>query len=203
MMKKTMKQDAFTLIEMLISITVFTIFIGAAIGTYNLFHRAQQQSADQREIVQETQRIFEHLTELVQESRIDFERYEEEQPSVLGPIQSHQLYLIDPESRERYELTWDPYEESLSEQWFVGEGVPSPGYLEPVVLHDVLFSVEEIDFTIYPNLDPYDPENSQDSGLQFQPIVRMELLVSRPGRVSERLYMDLETSITSRFYSQR
>ena len=52
------QKAAFTLIEMIIAITVFTIFIGFAISAYLTFHRADQDALTNRSLLMESEAIL-------------------------------------------------------------------------------------------------------------------------------------------------
>ncbi len=225
-MKNLGKNPAFTLLEMIIAITVFTIFIGFSISTYLSFHRADQEALEQRSLMLEIQGTMDQISEAVRSNKIDYSgAYSEEETGsgrdILGSLSdslsvslfgaSHVLNekvlsLVSPDGATKYVYTWDDDEEvqTLSLQVFdldEGAWVAADGYTEgPVLLHGENTKVTYANFRIFPDVDPYDSDNASDDDVQYQPTVQINLTFSVPGRVRPTVDLELQTSITSRFY---
>lgn len=196
------KKGAFTLLEMIIAITVFTIFIGFAMSSYLSLHRAQEESGAERNMLFEAQNVMDILVDAIKENKIDYEAYQSEKSwagDVLGQtvgryydlgfggnvLGGGDLYLVSP-GGDSLVFEWDSESGMLSMN---GEGM----------LSDAV-SVKYLNFEIFPDADPYDQENSMDDDVQFQPIVQIDITFATPGRVRDEVTLDFQTSVTSRFY---
>lgn len=175
---KTDSRPAFTLIEMIIAITVFTIFIGFSLSTYLVFHRANQDALTVRSMVMDTELLMDELLDAVRENRIDYADFTE----------GKTLRLVSPDGLENKEYTWDADAETLS----VTSGDST------AILHSEDLKITYLNFDVFPEENPYSDRSKDD--IQYQPIVMIDLRVSRLGRMDEELSFDLRSSITSRFY---
>ena len=162
-------KPAFTLIEMVIAITVFTLFIGLAMGTYLTFHRAQQEAARTRALILEMESLMVHIEEALHEHPLDYDNVAAE---------GNTLFM------DEVWFTWDEEEGDL----FLHEQG------QATQLNNSTTEVSYVSFRVFPDENPY--TNIEDDSLQFQPIVQVQLQLSTPGSQS----VDIETSITSRFY---
>ncbi len=216
-MKQHLKsQGAFTLIEMTISITVFTIFLGFSMSTFLTFHRAQQEAATTRSMMLEMESVMTLLTEDLKTHKLDYDYYDVDKgfDTLRAPGQSllSRLSLATSDGLMTNTLAletadggqmifdWDDVEEDLTVQIFDAAGDELDGYLQPINLNSVESRVSHVSFNIFPSKDPYDPINSKEDDLQYQPIVQVNMTFARPGRVRPEVQLDLQTSITSRFY---
>jgi prepilin-type N-terminal cleavage/methylation domain-containing protein len=184
------KRPAFTLMEMLVSITIFTLFIGFAMGSMNFFYRVQREAAQERFLLMEMQGVLDHTTRLLHDHYIDYEAY--------AQSTSQGIFVLDSKGNKWSILVED---EKLFERGVDSSGQPLPGYTEPRLLHDPAVRIDEFQLSLFPEKDPYAPENRGQDDLQYQPIIGIDLVGSLPGRVRDVLSVDLHTSVTSRFYS--
>lgn len=171
------KNPGFTLIEMIIAITVFTIFIGFSISAYLTFHRADQEALIERNLVMSAQAIMADLSEAIRENKIDYDSYD-------SSVGTGILPLVDAEGEHALFYEWDDEEELLR--------------LNGEPLHPEAIQVTYASFDIFPEQNPF--ENRTVDALQYQPIVRIELTFVMPGRVTKELDLTLHTSVTTRFY---
>ena len=200
---------------MIIAITVFTIFIGFVISSYLAFHRADQETIEVRSLLLELQGTMDQISETVKDSKVDFVSYET--GSAFGfpvttlfsnhALNESTLYLLSPDGPTQTVYTWDSDEdkETLSLQVFEFDGtdfVAADGYSEPVLLHGENTRVTYANFRIFPDVDPYDFENSADGDVQFQPIVQIKLSFTVPAG-PRGSFLDLQTSVTSRYYHEQ
>lgn len=182
-MKINRKAPAFTLLEMVLAMTVFTLFIGFSISTYLLFHRADQEALLERSLLMDLQGVMEILSEAVKANRIDYASYEE----TVSSLDSATLRLISPDGETRYVYAWDTVEETLSLQTFDSEGET----MATEQLHGDSTLVTQVNFRIFPTEEAYG---------EYQPIVQIKLAFSVPGRVRDQIALNLQSSVTSRFY---
>ncbi len=199
--------EAFTLIEMIIAITVFTIFIGFAMATYLTFHRAQQEAAVVRSLTLEAESTFDLVTEALRENMIDYGRYADEDPSagdiLYEAVYSHYGFLSMNDTNVTNTLYLIGVDGTqLAFEWDDGEGIftMQVGDEEPIQLHADGIAASFIGFEIFPHVDPYESENISEDDFQFQPIVQVAMTFSAPGHVRDEVELELQTSITSRFY---
>ena len=184
------KQDAFTLIEMIIAITVFTVFIGFVMTAYMTFHQSQQEAAIVRSVIFEMESATSLISQSIKENSIDYEIYSGEE---------NLLYLLSPDETTHILYIWDDEDETLGIQLFDSDGNVMDGYAEPVLLHSEDTKVTNVKFRIFPSTDPYGiPVNSDQE--YYQPNVQMAMTFERPGRIREDVVIDFQTSVTSRIY---
>jgi prepilin-type N-terminal cleavage/methylation domain-containing protein len=192
-----MNKPAFTLIEMIIAITVFTIFIGFSMTSYLGFHRVQQEAATTRSLIMETQSVLDMISQAIKENRIDYTRYF----GAFGDfkmISSSSLHLLSADGQKR--IMYNFYEEELTYQEMDLGGVPKDGFWDPIVLNGKNTRVDHVNFSIFPSMNPYDTASAKDDDLQYQPFVELDMTFAVPGRVRDEVFLDVHTSVTSRFY---
>jgi prepilin-type N-terminal cleavage/methylation domain-containing protein len=194
--KKLSRQKAFTLVEVIISVTIFSLFMGTAIGAYLSFHRAQYEAAIERSLMLEGDAILDQMTEDLRDFFIDYDVY----ASVDDTIESNTLFLVSPEGGHVV-YDWNSEEGELTKQIFDDSGEPVPAYKDPLLLHHDATEVSGLFFQIFPSRSPYSSSAAGVSTLQYQPTVQIVLELERPGRLSEVVDLELQTSVTSRFYS--
>jgi prepilin-type N-terminal cleavage/methylation domain-containing protein len=193
--------SAFTLVEMILAITIFSTFIGFVLTTYVTFHRVQQEAAVTREVLMEAENVLLDLTDALKENFIDFDAYAIGQGSgdILGDVEgiaqtealeSNTLYLISPDGAAVI-YDWDE---------LVRELVLQQGEAEAERIHSEDVYVSHLSFEIFPSVDPYDSVNVGNDDAQFQPIVKIKMTFAASGRASEEVDVSFETSVTSRFY---
>jgi len=193
------KMAAFTLIEMIIAITVFTIFIGFAISAYLAFHRADQDALVVRALLMEEQGIMDKLSSAVKENRIAYSAYKD---SVSGEnIETANLYLLSADKKNIFVYSWDSDAQMVQLQAFDStSGAPLDGYADPIQLNSENAKVSYLEFKIFPSVDPYADENKQVDNVQFQPVISIDMTMEMPGRVQEKVSVSLHTAATSRYY---
>lgn len=198
------KEPAFTLIEMIISITVFTLFVGAAVSSYLYFHRVQQDLVSSRALLFEAQSILDSLNQKALESVPDYEAYSASQTDVLGAFQlsaeaisGSSLFLKNDEG-EHWIYAWDEASKSLQISGMDEAGNPLPGFREPISLNSQQIQVDSVRFTLFPPVSPEADGAILENNLQYQPFVRVDLDFSTSSRVKESLSVDLHTMITFR-----
>lgn len=201
---------AFTLMEMVIAITVFTVFIGASISTYTRFFEVEKEAAATRTLMMELQAVMDLMSQDLKDNKIDYDYYRSSMAlDPLGEAQnvpstarfSPELVLLSPDGEMQWRYVWDSFDEDLSLQIFDGEGQPLPGYMEPIDLNGPYTTVSHVSFRIFPAVDPFDLQYKGQDAVQFQPNVQIELEFETPSRVgNEPIVLDLQTSVTSRFY---
>lgn len=205
------KAPAFTLIEMVIAITVFSIFMAFVMGSYLVFHRSNQEALTYRGLILETQWAMDFITDALRNNAISFDYYLVESGATsdaltpfsdgdVDPIVTSTLVLVSPDGVSFTHYVWDEDAQTLTVQQFDEDGSPLDGYSDPILLHAEATKVSFVRFTLFPPANPYALENAAEDDLQYQPIVQVQLTFSLPGRMREMLHFPLQTSVTSRLY---
>ncbi|MFT7184555.1 MAG: prepilin-type N-terminal cleavage/methylation domain-containing protein [Oceanicoccus sp.] len=193
------KREAFTLIEMVIAITVFVIFIGFVMAAYLTFHRSQTQVAATRSMLLEGEAIFNRLGDLMDDHKINFEYYNTE--SEFGTDASYtlevqDLVLISLDEEEVVHVYWEESEEDEDE----GNLFYELDGEDPIQLNALGTSVDFMSFRIFPDDNPYSIENQSDPDFpHFQAHIQVKMTLGRVAN-SDDVILDLQTTLTSRFY---
>lgn len=217
-MTSRLKAPAFTLIEMIIAITVFSIFIGFAVSAFLSFHRADEEALVDRSLVMEGGQVMDTLTTDIKTNKIDYEYYDESSGgSALSSaftsafsisIGDHVwnqsiLALLSPDGLTRTLYVWDSEAKTLTVQKFdmsSGNSAEMPGYPDALPMTSDHVYLNDVNFRIFPDVDPYDIANASDQETAFQPVITMNLTFAAEGRVKDEVILPLQTTVTSRFY---
>lgn len=215
-MTSRLKTPAFTLIEMIIAITVFSIFIGFAVSAFLSFHRADEEALVDRSLVMEGGQVMDTLTTDIKTNKIDYEYYDESSGGsafsstfafTLSPgnhvLNQSILALRSPDSLTRTLYVWDSEAKTLTVQKFdmsSGTSAEMDGYPEALPMTSDHVYLNDVNFRIFPDVDPYDAANATDDETAFQPVVTMNLTFAAEGRVKDEVTLPLQTTVTSRFY---
>ncbi len=208
---------AFTLIEMIVAITIFTIFIGFSISSYLNFHRVNQEILVSRTVTMEAQAVMNDVSDAIQNSRIDYDFYSSASSGGFSAISlpdlgdfagldgrhvlnEESLALWNSDATEQTLYAWDSEAEQLTVQKLDAEGNALEGYEEPLLVHSDALRVTYAHFRIFPDVNPYDLEQRSEDEVQYQPIVILDLTFAMPGRIHEEVSLDLHTAVTSRLY---
>lgn len=205
------KHQAFTLLEMIIAITVFTVFIGFAISSYLVFHKADQKALLMRGLIMDGEFLMNTLSEAVRTNKIAYAAYESVRSGYYDPAISPCIYsgdesiftsalcLISPDEKELYVYNLDLESNALYLQIYDEILSPVEGYEDPVLISPTNVLVTELSFNIFPKLNPFDSLNRLNTEVQFQPIVNIDLSLAS-GDEADSVSSDFRTSVTSRFY---
>lgn len=89
-----MNKKAFTLLEIIVAITVFTIFIGAIASSFLLLSRAQSETNLSRELYSDGRLIVGLFSQNLIGSQIDFEWYEQNSMAVQSTVFTTDILAI-------------------------------------------------------------------------------------------------------------
>lgn len=189
-----MNKKGFTLIEMMVAMAIFVMFLGVLIGSYTDIVKSQQEANDYRVLYSEARRVFDKVTEEVRNGAIYYNPNE----NYANVNEKLELLSID---GSRQVLFW--FDENEMNIWFEEvENLGDPNEYLLVENEDGRISVQQFNVFISPMDDPYKLENVFEDGLQFQPKVTVFAtfeMVRRKG--GEPYSVDLQTTISSRMYS--
>lgn len=213
-MKEFMRKKGFTLIEMMVAMGIFVMFIGILISSYTDIVRSNIEANDYRMLYSESRRVFDKLSEEIRKGSIYYNTDPDfpTNPEYIGPMNS--LRLISEGGNRDVTFSLKPAEvvEGVADddiKWniFLKEDVfdplsqssyPLTGFSEGKGVY-----VKEFSVFVSPAGDPYNPNNVFADGLQFQPKVTVFATFGMERRRGGEPYtLDLQTTISSRFYTQ-
>lgn len=195
-MKKILRNKGFTLIEMLVAMSIFVIFIGVLIGSYTDIVKSQQEANDYRVLYSDARRVFDKLTEEIRGSAV----YYPSKSNTYYTNVNESLRLVSLDGQREVVFEYDSEEGEL---WY-GEAVKLVG--EEYILMgggDSRISVSGFNVFVSPVDDPYKEENVFADGIQFQPKVTVFATFEMERRKGGSPYsVDLQTTVSSRFYTE-
>lgn len=202
-MKKINLKAGFTLIEMIVAICIFTIFISMLAGTYLYIAKAQRETAEVRKVYSGLRDVVEEISEEIKLSSVCYGCYSvvltgvDECSAYFDLTQRtvvNSLALVDGENLKVFVL--DDGKVGVREyEYSDGLFLPATGYesgLSYISADD--FDVDSLYFGIYPAADP--SKNYEDISVQYQPHVTLYVSVSSDSGTE----FDLQTSVSVRKY---
>lgn len=208
-MLKRQHRKGFTLLEMIISLGIFMLFLAAIFGTYIQITGLQQKTNLGREAIAEAREIMTYISEEVKDKAIDYSCYSSLFPCVNGINGNNieEISLIskdglqrtiikkirEPETGQIYLTTINQSRTNTANQQWIDQTQESK-------LHSDTLKFRDITFQITPNQDPFSNniEIASRDDLQYQPVIHVNLNVAQPESDSTIV---LETSISSRIYN--
>ena len=92
-MKKNFSQKGFTLVELLIAMTIFVSFVGILIGSYASIIRGQREADEYRIMYSESRKIFETIVQELRDGMVDYKKYNaNDTGNVIGGLDT--LYVV-------------------------------------------------------------------------------------------------------------
>ena len=219
------------MIEVLIALTIFMVFITTVSSSYLGIARSQREANSVREIYSDIRYIFNLIEDEARSKTIDYACYQKgEVPeeyngedlildlgnlcAAAANITDPALYLalIDSEGLNRtiFKIENNPQGEgkifTIYKEHYTGETWESdPGYslreFTPMDLKNL--KINAFKFEISPMADPFDPKLVACGPVQFQPQVTVYTFVEGAKAETSQFKMNLETSISSRVYNKK
>lgn len=201
MFKKILKKRGFTLVEMLVAMSIFMIFTGVLLYSYTDIVRSLREGNDYREMYSEARRVFETVVQEFRDGMVDYGNgvYQSGcNPSVFENGKQD-IYLISKDGLTTTKLYLDEEVVKLK-KWEKDSAEPPDDKAMSLNSSDVI--VKEFKISPYPFVDPYDQRYVEYSGYQFHPQVRIEAVFEKEKRNGENFELELHTTISSRIYNQ-
>lgn len=178
-------QKGFTLIEMLVAMSIFVGFIGILLNSYTTIVRSQRQANEYREMYVEARQIFDYVIGELREGMVDY------RPATLsGRHEDLQLVAKDASYFVNFDYEAEDGSLTVDKRGFDG------AELDAFQLNDQV-QIVDMAFYVSPGVDPYAAENFADNAAQFQPKVTVWAMFEKDG-----YQMELQTTISSRIYNQ-
>jgi prepilin-type N-terminal cleavage/methylation domain-containing protein len=186
----------FTLVELLISISIFMVFLALAAGSYGSLVKANRAANDMQKIYREVRFIFDTMAAEIRNGNLDYACINETQLdplclenqfskvlSVLGKNNlNRSLFKFDESDKKLLALRQERAAADLP--WSVNEWQP---------LASENFPLESLSFSFFPLKDPYESANAGNSDVQWQPLVTIRIKVAG---------FDFKTTYSSRTYGK-
>lgn len=180
--KKITPHAGFTLMEMLISISVFMLFIGLVASSYISLVKANNTANDMQKLYRETRNVFDTFAAEIRNGAIDY--------SCVNP--DTDVYCIENQNAGDKKvlgvLNKDGGKRSLFKEKngkiLFQEQTRDPSGLSWIYTADwqsltsEKSKIEELKFFISPLKNPYDAANAEDDSLQIQPSVTILLKIN-------------------------
>lgn len=214
------EREGFTLVELLISIVIFMIFLGIVSQSYISIVRAQRQANEVRKMYSDVRLVMDFIAEEVRLSSIDYDCYagkgsdcEDLLGGSLFAGRTDHLVLIRQGGTAKTFIKLDQEGHIVVKKLVKREGqfVEAPGYetsYRPLTSDRIVF--EDLTFAIFPDVNPYSNDTLPgsgkpiyaDNGTQFQPKVTVLMRVVNDEDVNTPFAFDFQTTISSRVYSR-
>lgn len=201
MLKKLKRQKGFTLVEMLISMAIFTMFVGIIIGSYTSIVTGQRDANEYRIMYVEARTIFETLVFELRNGMVDYKN----QQNTVGPLE--EIVLVSKDAKMRTKFVFEEGAEatggSISMQKIVFDSTVLPvSRFDNLVKLNNEVRVKAFKFYVSPAIDPYDPEYVAYDQNQFQPKVTIYAKFEKLFGNGKTYEMTLQTTVSSRIYNQ-
>lgn len=208
-------KDGFTLVELLVSMGVFILFLAFVSSSYITIVRAQRSANEVRKTYSEVRDFFEVFSQEVRLGTIDYPCYEgttadacvvQDVAYSLQSGRSNYLALVSKDGSEKNVFHFNKDLHTVELQKFVLKGtsfVPAPGYIDGFRhLFSDQVQVDELSFVISPIVNPYDQKHAAENKYQFQPKVTLFLTVRSGSGQTKVAPLHLQTTVSSRAYSR-
>lgn len=210
-------RNGFTLIEMLIAMTIFVVFMGVLINSYSSIVRGQREANDYRILYSEARNVFEIVIQEFRDGMIDYANVKYGfgcNPSAFsGGISD--VYIVSKDGRSKTRIFFEEPKTDENGAYGVvkmakgrllfGEAIgkdPVELSMEATSLNSADVGVKDFKVYVYPFVDPYDAQYVEDDGYQFHPKVTVIATFEKRKSNGEMQSVTLQTSVSSRIYNQ-
>lgn len=183
----------FTLIELMIAMVVFVIFITVMFSTYLYIARAQRDANEERKAIEEAQFLLDEMVRTVRAGTVDYDCYTAADVCGVLPANGHAGDVLAVRLR-------DTGERVLFKKDSVNALTVENSSGLQTLSHEKM-TVERLEFLITPSADPY--MNVSLNQFQYQPRVSIFLEMKAPARSRpDGIRIPVQTTVSSRFYSR-
>lgn len=198
-MNKISNNKGFTLIEVLIAMSIFVIFIGILINSYSIIIKSQSDANNYRAVYEEARDSFEILVNEFRDGVVDYGNIEYRcRPQVLKEGRSS-VHLISRDALTKTDLVFDNGVLKMRKGTLPIGLRPSEdvvyNYDDYVAINSNTALMSDFKVYIYPYVDPYDSQYVFDNAYQFQPKVTF-VATFNPDNIK------FSSSVSSRLYNQ-
>lgn len=193
-------QSGFTLVELIISIAVFMIFIGIATSSYVQLVKANRTANETQKIYRETRFVLDAISREIKTGALDYSCIDQNKLDAQclgnqGTETKRTVAVISPDSTVRTFFKFDTADKNVQimRQNRLSAALPwSAGEWEQ--LSSDILEVEDLSFSFFPEKNPYESKNADTDALQWQPSVSIILKTNG---------YDFRTTYSSRVYGKQ
>jgi prepilin-type N-terminal cleavage/methylation domain-containing protein len=198
-MKKVLLQKGFTLVELLIAMTIFVSFVGILIGSYTSIIKGQREADEYRIMYSESRKIFETIVQELRDGMVDYKKYNaNDTGGVIGGLDT--LHVVSKDASMQSSIVYDEVGGVVSIK--KGKFGQDSAWEEFNLNSPDLVGVTDFKFYISPSIDPYDDENVYKDKNQLHPKVTVYGKFVRKFGNGKEYSMELQTTVSSRIYNQ-
>lgn len=206
-------KQGFTLMELLISMVMFVLFLGLVAGSYINIVRAHKEANEIRKMYSDVRGLVDLLAEEIRLGTVDYDCYygaiqdgscADGVASSLVAGRSGYLALMRKDGLRKAVFYYDGV--SVNIMYFVKNPAgwaPAPGFengFRDLLSHKV--EVSHLSFAIFPDVNPYSKDNYYKNEKQFQPKVTIFMTVKTSESVKSNFMLNFQTTVSSRVYSR-
>lgn len=199
---ESFKRDnkGFTLVELLVAMSIFVVFLGVLMSSYTSIIRAQHEANNYRVMYSEARHVFETITQELRNGMVGYDFYNSSPP----PSGGDSIEIIDKSGLQKTIISFvEPVpDEGIGRINYKTFALSNASVVEENYLNSDAVSVDDLSFYVYPSKDPYNNANVDDNALQFQPMITVSATFSRNRTNKEPYFLTLQTTISSRIYNQ-
>jgi prepilin-type N-terminal cleavage/methylation domain-containing protein len=201
MIKNKLKRG-FTLVETLIALGIFAMFMSILIGSYSGIVRSLKEANDYRIMYADSRRVFDTVVAEFREGMVDYGKSNCKSVYLMGPQST--VNLISKDGVSTTKISRKEVKESDAPGVEKKRGVIeiSKGSDSPTVLNSPEVDVAKFDVFAYPHLDPYDQKIVIKDAYQFHPFVLVKATFEKEKYNGEMFSVSFETAVSSRIYNQ-
>ncbi|MEK7126931.1 MAG: type II secretion system protein [Patescibacteria group bacterium] len=195
-MKKNFSKKGFTLVELLIAMTIFVSFVGILIGSYTSIIKGQREADEYRIMYSESRKIFETVIQELRDGMVDYKKYDANTVGgVIGGLET--LHIISKDASMQSSIVY-----GKSGVVSIKKGKFGEVGMELNLNSPDLVKVTDFKFYISPSVDPYDDKNVYNDKNQLHPKVTVYGKFVRKFGNGKEYSMELQTTVSSRIYNQ-
>lgn len=186
-------RHAFTLIEMLISITILMIFFGIVSRSYINVVSANKSAQETERVYQDVRNVFDSIGDRIHNGEIDFSFCE-------IATCDYALSLIDKDGMARTVYKFDATKKQIlvqKQKKSINENGTISWIAEDSSFESLTSDANPVDnfrFELFPQKNPYDSVNASVDEVQYQPSVTLDLTIKG---------FEFRTTYSSRTYGKK
>lgn len=163
----------FTLIEMVISITIFMIFVSIVASSFSTLVRANRIANETQKIYFSVRGIFDTFATAVRNGTIDYSF------ECIPNAVAHKVCVVHNDGVNREVYTWNDEKKKLfvQKQARADMDFPWSPSSPTEAMNDESLPLEEVVLNIFPTKNPYDQASAYDATVQWQPALTISMKV--------------------------
>lgn len=189
---------AFTLIEMLISISIFMIFIGIAANSYMSLASANKKANEMQKLYRDARFVFDTVSTEVRSGALDYSCLNGTDVHCLANLNSTNPKVIALAHNRGLQRTFIKYDEAAKNIMTMRQSRETTASAWPENEWEAVapanFPLEDFSFSVFPLKNPYDARNAFEDEIQYQPSVTVTLKAGG---------FDFRTTYSSRTYGTK